>query len=305
MTFFLAGDAPAALTTAAPGRAFAALALGAVVGLGLAGYGLFSVPAGAGVALPAGAVARVNDGLILSSDFRTQTEALHDVPFERSTPAQRQEVLDNMIAEELLVQRGLEIGMPATGAEVREALVNAVNRQSATDVDARPPGEQQLRQYHAAHPERYASVGTMHIADLSVPLAGSLSAEAALGVARQAARALRAGSSVARTAAAYGLRSNAQVGQESQIDAAVLRFLGAPLFAEARKLAAGAVSDPVRTEDGVHILVCISRSPSAAQDFALSRQQVLADYQRDEGARRQQEYVRFLRDKASIVVGSP
>ncbi|MES2258058.1 MAG: peptidylprolyl isomerase [Pseudomonadota bacterium] len=288
-----------------PRRSFIALAFGALVGLGLAGYGLFSAPSGGHAGLPPDAVARVNDGLILAADFRAQTEALYDTAFDRSTAAQRKEVLDSMVAEELLVQRGLEIGMPATSAEVREALVAAVNRQSATDAEAHPPTEQQLRDYHARHPERYVTVGTMTVAELSVPLSGAMSAEAALGVARRAAQDLRAGAPLAHTLVKYALRANPNVGREAQIDVAVARFLGPVLFAEAGKLKAGGVSDPVLAEDGAHLLYCTSRSPAVAQDFATTRERVLADFTRETSLRLQKEYVRFLRDKANVVVGAP
>lgn len=136
-------------------RSLAMLALGALAGLGLAGYGLFSAPAG-DARLP-GVLARVNQGQILQSDFRTQVETLYDVPFDKSTVQQRQQVLDSMIGEELLVQRGMEIGLPATNATVREALVEAVNLQSTAHIDAGPPAEAQLRAYFNAHPERYMS----------------------------------------------------------------------------------------------------------------------------------------------------
>ena len=138
-------------------RSLAMLALGALVGLGLAGYGLFSAPAGDAAARLPGVLARVNQGQILQSDFRTQIETLYDVPFDKSTAQQRQQVLDSMIGEELLVQRGLELGLPATNATVREALVDAVNLQSTAHIDAGAPTDAQLRAYFGAHPERYMS----------------------------------------------------------------------------------------------------------------------------------------------------
>ncbi len=286
-------------------RSLVALGCGALLGLALAGYGLFSNGgAGKDVNLPGEAVALVNGGLILKSDFRAQTEAVFDVPFEASTPVQRKEILDSMISEELLVQRGLEIGIPATGAEVREALVTAVNRQSATEVDAQPPTEQQLRAYHAANAGRYATMGRMQVHDLSLPLSQTVTADAARKVARLAAEDLRAGKSVADTALKYRLRANPNVGTEVQFDVAVARFLGPVLYAEALKLSAGQTSEPLLLENTIHLLHCVSRTPSAAQDFQTTRSAVLADYKRDDSLRIQKEYVRFLREKARVVVGS-
>ena len=288
-----------------PHRSLALLALGALLGLCLAGYGLFSAPARNNTALPPGAVARVNQGQILLTDFRTQTETLYDVPFDKTTLDQRKQILDSMIAEELLVQRGLEIGLPNTNAEVRDALVSAVNLQSTTDVEARPPTEEQLRAYHAAHPERYVSIGSMRVQDLFIPLADNTKADEAMRRAQQAVRALRQGNRVAEVIATFSLQANPKVGGETQIDLAVKRTLGEVLYSVASELDAGKTSEPIAMPDGVHILHCVARTPSVALDFASTKAQVASDYKRDTRQRAQQEYVRFLREKATVIVDAP
>lgn len=288
-----------------PRRSLALLALGALVGLCLAGYGLFSAPAGNSTALPPGAVARVNQGQILLTDFRTQTETLYDTSFDKTTLEQRKQVLDSMIAEELLVQRGLEIGLPNTNAEVRDALVSAVNLQSTTDVEARPPTEAQLRAYHAAHPERYVSIGSMRVHDLFIPPTDNTKSDDAMRRAQQAVRALRQGKRVAEVIATFSLQANPNVGGETQLDLVVKRILGDVLYSEASKLGTGKTSEPIATTDGVHILHSAARTPSVALDFVTTKSQVASDFKRDARQRAQQEYVRFLREKATVIVDAP
>ena len=288
-----------------PHRSLALLALGTLVGLSLAGYGLFSTPVSNSTALPPGAVARVNQGQILLTDFRTQTETLYDTSFDKTTLVQRKLVLDSMIAEELLVQRGLEIGLPNTNAEVRDALVSAVNLQSTTDVEARPPTEEQLRAYHAAHPERYVSIGSMRVHDLVIPLTDNTKSVEAMRRAQQAVRALRQGKRVAAVIETFSLQANPRVGGEVQFDVAVKRFLGEVLYSVASELGAGKTSEPVATPEGVHILHSVARTPSVALDFASTKAQVASDYKRDTRQRAQQEYARFLREKATVIFDAP
>ncbi len=71
-------------------------------------------------------VALVNGRQILRSDFLTQTQVESGVTFEETTQAQRRKVLNEMIDEELLVQRGLEIDLAATDPDVRAAMVAGV-----------------------------------------------------------------------------------------------------------------------------------------------------------------------------------
>jgi hypothetical protein len=131
--------------------------LGLFVGLALAGWSVFSTRAAQGSAVPAHAVALVNQKLILASDFRTQVEVLHGVPFDQATPSQKAEVLQSMVDEELLVQRGLEARLPDSDPDVRAALVGAVENQIGLPLRAREPSEQELRAYYEAHRAGFTS----------------------------------------------------------------------------------------------------------------------------------------------------
>lgn len=289
-------------TLPAPRRSFVMLALGALTGLCIAGHGLFSAAAGDATALPPGAVARVNQGQILLTDFRAQTETLFDVPFDKSTLQQRKEVLDSMITEELLVQRALETSVPATDASVREALVAAVQLQSTADIAAAAPTEAQLRAYYTAHPERYMSTGMMRVHDLLLPVSAGADTGSALRVASQAAQALRGGKSIAAVSAVYQLRPNPALGQEPQLDVAVSRILGPALFAAARRLGAGQASDAIAAPDGVHVLYCSASTPSVRRDYASVKPQLTGDFKRDASARAQRDYAAYLRQKSTVIV---
>src|SRR5262245_27676424 len=89
-------------------RSLTLLAAGALVGLAIAGYGLFTAQGTATHSIPPEAIATVNGRLILRTDFVTQVQTQFGITFKESTREQRERVLQDMIDEELMVQRGLE-----------------------------------------------------------------------------------------------------------------------------------------------------------------------------------------------------
>src|ERR1700734_1833560 len=124
------------------------LASGALIGLAIAGYGLFTAKGTRSNGVPAEAVALVNRRQILRSDFMTQTQTQYSVPFAQTTREQREKVLQDMINEELLMQRGLEIDLPSYDPDVRNALVAGVELEVTAEIVARQPTSEELHAYY-------------------------------------------------------------------------------------------------------------------------------------------------------------
>src|ERR1700693_3711538 len=103
------------------GRSLVFMAVSAVVGLVLVGYSLFSARGTSTPAVPAEYVALVNQQPISRVDFIAQLKALYDVDLRHATREQRQRTLDDMVREELFVQRGKELDVASTDSEGRTA----------------------------------------------------------------------------------------------------------------------------------------------------------------------------------------
>src|SRR5271154_3621878 len=127
------------------------LASGALIGLAIAGYGLFTAKGTRSHGVPPEAIALVNQRQILRSDFMTQAETQFTVPFAQTTREQRQKVLEDMINEELMMQRGLEIDLSSYDPDVRNALVAGVELEVTADVLAQQPSARELEQYYQQH----------------------------------------------------------------------------------------------------------------------------------------------------------
>jgi parvulin-like peptidyl-prolyl isomerase len=272
-----------------PRRAFTLLGTGAVLGLLIAGFGLFTSKGTTVAFVPAEDVALVNQQPILQVDFDAQLQTVYGATPDKATEAQKRKTLHDMIREEVYVQRGLELGMPESDPDTRNALVSAVEQQVLADITSDAPGDDKLRAYYDSHRGRYASEGSITVTDYLVS-GGEKQA-------RAAAEALRSG----KTAASAGLKDTKKTSGEEFYFAARIH-LGAPLFAAATALGPGSVSAPLKMADGFHLLQVVQNTPPVPMDFAAARERVLTDYKNDAEARLQANEEKFLIGRADILV---
>jgi hypothetical protein len=283
-------------------RSLLLYALGAAVGLGLAGFSLFTAKGTAVRTFPPEDVALVNGRPILRADFVTQTEVEAGVPFAQTTRAQRLRVLRAMLDEELLVQRGLEVDLAASDPDVRAALVSGVNLQVDADVLAQQPTQQQLLAYYNAHIEKYSSDGVMRIRDLVMPI-GDLGPDQAMARAGEARAALAASVAAPEAVMArYQLRDSGLIDREDNFDFAVRAKLGQPIYEAVKDLKPGEVSQPVRHEDGVHLVIVTRRIPAVKLDFARAQDNVWTDYKREARDRVERANLNYLKSRADVVL---
>lgn len=275
-----------------PRRSLVLCGIGALVGLAFAGFGLFSAQGTRTFIVPAEDAATVNNVPILMADLVDQLRAVYDVSLAQATSAQKRKVLDDMIREELYVQRGVELGLPSDDTDVRQALVVGAEAAVAQDAMTSRPGEAELHAWFDAQKDSYAGEGQMTVQDFLLPL--SVSDEAADRV----AGALRAGA----LPASLDLKSSGRVGASPEFYFAAKLHLGDALFAAARALRGGQVSDPIRTGDGVHVLVMQHNQQPLPVRYEDARDRVLRDFLAEKVARLQTSNQRFLQQRADIKV---
>jgi hypothetical protein len=265
---------------------------GALVGLALAGYTLFTAQSTTTLFVPAEDVALVNQQPISRADYYAQLQANFHTDFAHASPAQRRKVLEDMVREELFVQRGKELDVAEGDPDVRSATVSAVEQMAAADAITSEPSDAQLRAFFQAHRDQYQQEGTMTLRDFVFP-----TPEAAA----QARQALASGASAADVLGRFhGRDSGKESGQDFYFAAKI--HLGDPLFALAASLPSGAVSAPAPQPDGTHVLQMINNSPPKAFDFDQARPQVLNDYRSDRVRRVTLQYQTFLRRRANVLI---
>jgi hypothetical protein len=276
-----------------PKRSFFLAICGAVIGLLLAGYTLFTARSTSTLMVPAEDVALVNQQPISRSDYLIQLQSLYNVEFSHATREQREKVLSDMIREELFVQRGKELDVASTDPDVRNALVNAVELEIASDAITSQPTEAALRGYYQANAERYASEGMMTVEDYVFPAHGA--------AVSQAVDALETQAPTPALIARFGGKSSGKVGDEEFYFAAKIH-LGDRLFEAARGLPQGGVSAPMEMPDGVHVLYMQKNVKPALLDFAAARDKVLSDYRNERIRHLTTADEAFLRKRANILI---
>ena len=279
-------------TQAGVRRTLLMAAAGTIVGLAIAGFGLFTAKGTSTLMVPPEDVALVNQQPISRIDYIALLQTMYSTDLAHATAAQKQRVLNDMIQEELLVQRGKELDVAAVDPQVRTAIVAAVEQQEAMPAFTDNPNEQKLREFFEGRRETYSSEGVISLHDL-------LFADTA--TADEAAAALRAGQAVVTVLQNFKGRDTHKVKGEDFYFAAKIH-LGDVLFAAAQKLPGGTVSHPVPTEEGVHVLAVLKNAPPVLLSYGAIRARVADDYRRDAAARLQEINRDFLRKRANVLI---
>jgi parvulin-like peptidyl-prolyl isomerase len=283
-----------------PRRSLLIFALGTTLGLAVAAYGLFSAAGTRIAGVPAEDVALVNGRHILRSDFITQVQLETSLPYEMTTSAQRRKVLDEMLDEELLVQRGLEVDLAASDPDVRMAEVMGVQLQIDADVLAQAPGEEELEKYYEAHRDKYNGEGIMAFRDFIIRPAPEMSEEMAVAKAKAAADAFRMGRDSNDVAASFDLKDSGKIERGDVFDFAVKLKLPPALYEAAQKLKPREASEPIKDGTDIHVILMEKRLAGAERSFAQVRDAVLQDFKKEATARVEAANLSYLKSKADI-----
>ena len=270
------------------------LGVGAAVGAALAALGLARGPQPASP-MPPDAVAVVNGAPIARA---TYAAALAAVAGDRRDgavdPAVRQRVLDRLIEEELLVQRGLALGLARLDPRVRADLVAAVLGEVVADAALAPaPAAGELAALHDAEPERFRRAPRV-----TVTTAWFAGAD---GEARAAAARATIGDDAGWAALrADSARPTVVVPTGAVPAGALLDVLGPTATRAALTLPVGAISAPVVTSGGAWLVRVEARDDGGVAALAEAQPEVLAEWRKREGDRRLRELLDDERRAARI-----
>ncbi|MGI9433144.1 MAG: peptidyl-prolyl cis-trans isomerase [Myxococcota bacterium] len=280
-------------------RARLLLLLGAAAGLIAAAAGLIT-GVGRGSAPPAaGEIARVNGAAIPREQLQRTLAALARDKRNALTPEDERHVLDRLIEEELLVQRGVEVGLVESDARIRKAMVAAMIQSIIADVESRQAEPGELERFFEENRGYFASPPRFRLERLSFRAADSREPPA------ERARGARA---------ALDVESVAKV-REDWTDEPVLalpdallpphklrEYLGPAVVEAALALADGTWSVPIETPQGWQLVRVVERSEPAPPAFEAVSAQVEAEFRRRGGDRALREYLEWLRSEADVVL---
>ncbi len=261
---------------------------GALAGLLAAGFGILR-QADSGNVLPANALARVNEQIISRDNY---DRALARLGTNSTSDDAGAWVLQRLVDDELLVQRGLELGMAQSDSAVRNAIIDSLIASVTAEADAASPGDEELQQYLSENADRFSFVARLSVA------AWRTNDEA---VAQSFVNALRSDSSIA-TSDTIGPIPDLPPGL---MPVEVLRdFLGPGITAAAADMPVG--SSAVFARRGRWLVVQVLDKESAVvTDLSAIRNRVLLDYRRSLADRTLRDYLDELRRRADVDVVQP
>ncbi len=265
-------------------RALALLALGAAVGVLLAGWGIARSGDVAG-GIPDGAIAVVNGQPISAEAFDRFAAAVAEE--RRRGPLaveERRRLLDRMIDEELLLQRGIDLGLARHEPTARRSIVSALIATLTADAESREPSEAELREHYEEARERFTRPGRLNVEAAFVSARGR-GDERARDAADEVARRMHAGESTDAVAAELGDVPAAPLPRGPLPVETLRQYLGPTAAFAAQALTPGEVSDPIRGLGGYHVLRLVEHTPGSVAPFEEIRDQVRASYMRSLGER--------------------
>lgn len=259
---------------------------GAAIGIVAVGYGTLDRKF-AELTLPDGAIALVNEHVIGRDLFDRTVERQQSDSEDPLTDDDKNWVLQRLIEEELLVQRGLEMGMAQSEAEVRSAIVRSLIASVTAEADAANPDDDTLRDWFAENPERFTYSSAIAV-DAWTATDHKVAQDFASLLRRKEVE-----------IAPVGVRRLPGLPSGFLPPSKLRDYLGASITAAIEYSAKDMVA--IYSSQGRWLIVrIVDKQQGTIADFDPIRTQVLIEYRRDLADKKLREYLDDLRERARI-----
>lgn len=262
------------------------LLAGAAAGLAIAAYGILERD---DTVLPADAVASINEVIITRA--QVDRALTRGTTYSASQPAADEftRLVDQLIDEELMLQRGVELGMMRSDVTVRAAIINSLIASVTAEADAANPEDADLAAHLADNGERFSTVS-------GIELDAWQGEEES--VAQAFATALRNGEDP------MALEKRRDIPQQLVPLEEIRDLLGPGIAASAAGMPPGSIA--VFARRGYWVVVRVNNVMiTALTELAPIRNRVLLDYRRELADRQLRDYLASLRERAEIRVRLP
>jgi hypothetical protein len=266
------------------------LAAGAAGGLAAALWGALGL---SGPVQRGGDAIAVVDGVAIARvDYQRALGALAADKRSALTTSDARRALDRLIDEDLLVRRGLDLGLGTRDIAVRKALVDAMVQFAVAEAAGREPTDAELRKFYAERPELIRSVPQLRVRVVSFP-----SRDAARVEALRAA--LRAGASF--EAAAREAGAEAVIVPDALLPAAKLADYAGPAVRDAATaLAPGEAAGPLDVAGVPTFVLLLEKRAGGVPPFEAVRAAVADEWRRRAADEALERYLADLRRRARI-----
>lgn len=279
------------------------LLLGMALGAVFAGLGLVRESEVPVRGLAADVVAEVNGKSISRAQLETALGLLARDRERSATGEERRHVLERLIDEELLFQRGMELGLVESDRKLRGDLVSAVVAAATAGAEAAAPSEADLRAFHEANRPMFTTPVPLRVAQVFVATATRGEDKASV-LAAKAAERLRAGEDLTEVRAELGDPPAVEIPDAFVPPSKLRDYVGPTAAAAALAAEVGVVLDPRLSGDGYRVLVVLERAPGQADTFEARRSDVLAEFRRRAAEQALRDTLSTLRAQADLAIAA-
>jgi hypothetical protein len=274
------------------------LALGTAGGIALAAVGI--VRSGSESVASDGAIALVNGEPISREAFARFAGAVAAERKESELDSgMRERLLERMIDEELLFQRGLALGLARHEPTARRSIVAALVASIGADAEAFEPDEDSLREFYATHRERFTRPGRLEL-DLALVRIAGVPEALAFRRAQEIATRARAGEALEQLAGELGDPLVAPLPAGALSFETLRQYLGPSAARAAFELEPGVVGEPSRGSDGYYVFRVRERTAGEVAPFDEVRAEVRSELLRSRGDQALRDYLRELRESGDV-----
>lgn len=274
-------------------RANTLLAIGALCGFILAITGLLET----GPPQSIDAVATVNGDVISKEDYLNYLSLLAKDKRNPLSEDDRRHVLNRMIEEKLIIERGLDIGLAQSDPAVRKVITNAMIQTVTADASTQEAEEENLRAFYQQNKEYFSRPPRLQVQRM---VFRSEEKTAALGLAQQAYQKLQAGEEFSKVKQQIASPEILSVPNSLLPPNKLRQYIGPQLTAAALAMQAGTISQPIEDSSGYSLLYVSANEQAQAQAFADVETLVASEYRRRAGDKILRDYLQQLRDQAEI-----
>ena len=272
------------------------LIAGAAVGLLLAAVGMVDSRRGDSSELPPGIIVRVGDSLISESRYVAVLDDLRTDKRNSLTDADREFALQRLIDEELLIQRGIELGLAENAPAVRKAMAAEVISHVVTTTRAARPDEATLREFYESVSTYFSSPGRLRLRWWRQTVRGAENTVSAEQLERQ----LRDVNDPAILFDRYGLERVTDLPDSLLPTNKLLDYIGPALLEHVSSVQTGQFASPIEDEQGLHVFFLVEQTPESTPSFEAVRDAVEQEYRYRAGDTALREYIDWLRSRTSV-----
>lgn len=215
--------------------------------------------------------------------------------------ADRVRILDTLIAEELLLNRAIDLDLVRYDADLRKAAIAAAMRSVQGAGRDDPPTEAELEAFYRDTPGLLSPRPLMRVQHVFAKDAAAAKRLADI-IKRTSGEAIDPEMLFSKAAKAHGGEFDSRLPDHPLDEDKLADYLGRSLAQMATHLPSGAVAGPLETGGGFHFLWIRERQDPGRPEFASVRSTVEAEWQRRRDEARLRDLIAELRQGADIRV---